>query len=353
MERQHKIIVAIVLAAAVALLGTYISAKTENEDSSALLRGNQNLLQRQLSQAIDPKTVTVKGDNQGQNVVSSRLPPFQFMGPFDDIRDRTNLDKRHDGCMRFKCSAAKEAHCQDHYAETDYDHPNNPPCCTHILRDMLKLVDTALGSLDLEYFTVYGTLLGLVRNDHVIPWTADNDFLMSFAVHEELIRNQDYIREKFGLRLYKYMYHRVCVAENFMGGKLNRWKSTSMSVPGRKTYIDIFPYSDFFIGDVDPSSGRLIDERGCGFDVPVFRPAKRISVYNNTFQVSVPNDFISVLEKEYGPNWKTPDKGSKMHGNTKCVGYSKEFYREAGREMRREEDKKWLNMWNKILGRLN
>jgi hypothetical protein len=190
-------------------------------------------------------------------------------------------------------------------------------------------------------------LLGLVRNDHVIPWTADNDFLMSFAVHEELIRNQDYIREKFGLRLYKFNYHRVCVAENFMGGKLNRWKSTSMSLPGRKTYIDIFPYSDFFIGDVDPSSGRLIDERGCGFDVPVFRPAKRISVYNNTFQVSVPNDFIFVLETEYGPNWKIPDNRRKKHGFTKCVGYSQEFYR------KREEDKKWLNMWNKKLGRLN
>ena len=62
MERQYKIIMAIVLAA-VALLGMYISAETENEDASALLRGDQNLRQRQLSQAIDPKTVTAKGDN--------------------------------------------------------------------------------------------------------------------------------------------------------------------------------------------------------------------------------------------------------------------------------------------------
>jgi hypothetical protein len=267
-----------------------------------------------------------------------------FIGPYDDRRIRAVRVARYDGCMRFMCSKATSAHCQDHRAETVYDHPTNPPCCTHILRDMIRVTDEALGSLNLEYFAAYGTLLGLVRNDHVIPWTADNDFVMSFAVHEELIRNRDYLRERFGLHLCKDTYLRCCVAENFMGGQLARWRTKRYDkfVAKRGNYIDAFPYSDFFIGDLEPKSGQFIDERGCGYDVPVFRPMNRISVYNNTFQVNVPNDFLAVLEHEYGKNWRTPDRG-RGHGNTKC-GLTK-FFRKG------ENDTAWFNMWNNILGR--
>lgn len=158
-----------------------------------------------------------------------KLPRFQFPGPYNDRKNNyTNRAARWDGCMRFLCAKAEAPHCHDHRAETNYHHPTDPPCCTHILRDMIRLTDAALSSMNLEYFAMYGTLLGLVRNGHVIPWTADNDFAMSFEVHEEMVRNRDYIQEHFGLHLTKDDYMRTCAADNFMGGALARWRTTKL-----------------------------------------------------------------------------------------------------------------------------
>ena len=79
---------------------------------------------------------------------------------------------RYEGCMRFTCANYTQPHCQDNFAETDYK-GDNPPCCSHVLRDMIRTIDDALfDGLGLEYFAGYGTLLGLVRNDHVLPWVS-------------------------------------------------------------------------------------------------------------------------------------------------------------------------------------
>ena len=80
--------------------------------------------------------------------------------------------ERYEGCMRFKCANYTQPHCQDNFADTDYT-GENPPCCSHVLRDMIRTMDDALfDGLGLEYFAGYGTLLGLIRNDHVIPWVS-------------------------------------------------------------------------------------------------------------------------------------------------------------------------------------
>lgn len=111
------------------------------------------------------------------------------------------------------------------------------------------------------------------------------------------------------------------------------------------SYGNFLPYSDFFIGDMNPSTGMFIDERACQFEGGAFRPARRMWVYNYTFQVNVPNDFNYVLEQMYGPDWRTPDKSSSPHGNTACAGKGNKYWRSG------EQDTKWLDMWNEILDR--
>ena len=78
-------------------------------------------------------------------------------------------------CMDFKCNTDVEV-C-DNTSPTTYNNPNGP-CCTHILRDMLHVIDDSMATLELDYFIGFGTLLGLTRSGKVIPWTADNDIVI-------------------------------------------------------------------------------------------------------------------------------------------------------------------------------
>ena len=78
-------------------------------------------------------------------------------------------------CMDFKCNTDVEV-C-DNTSPTTYNNPNGP-CCTHILRDMLHVIDDSMATLGLDYFVGFGTLLGLTRSGKVIPWTADNDIVI-------------------------------------------------------------------------------------------------------------------------------------------------------------------------------
>ena len=65
----------------------------------------------------------------------------------------------------------------DNYDETNYNGPE-PPCCVHILRDMARTFDETMCGLGLEYVATFGTLLGLVRSDRMIPWTSDIDYII-------------------------------------------------------------------------------------------------------------------------------------------------------------------------------
>jgi len=252
---------------------------------------------------------------------------------------------RYEGCLRYECAEHTEPHCRDNdFAETDYT-GEHPPCCKHILRDMIRVIDEAMSALGLEYFAGYGSLLGLVRNDYVIPWTADNDFVVSFAVANEIWKQQDFLNKEFGLRVFNDFYLRMCVEESFMGGALARWKTHKydelMWTHGE--YVDHFPYADFFYGEVDPISGQFVDERACAYNISSYFPATRLEVYKDEFSVSVPKDYMLVLDTVFGDNWKVPDS-SAAHGHTKCHAKGKfRKWHESG------VDQEWIDHWNELL----
>jgi len=278
--------------------------------------------------------------------------PLQFPKPrtvtFPPISSRTRI-KRYDGCLRYKCANYQEPHCRDNnFAATDYD-GFQPPCCFHILRDMIREIDDAMCTLGLEYYAAYGTLLGLVRDDHVIPWTADNDFVVSFAVAVEMYERRDYLEEQFGLFLFNDFYLRSCVTDKFMDGALLPWKTDEFDKTLQRTgqFINHFPYADFFYAEVDWTQGLFIDERGCDYDKDLYFPVRR-PVYNNTFHVNVPNDTDLVLSKVYGLDWRTPPINGSAHGFTSC-GETPQFFRHWTPEGTSRED--WIQRWNDILKR--
>jgi len=85
-----------------------------------------------------------------------------------------------------------------------------PICCSAVLGKMLRDLKWALNTLSVEYRVVYGTLLGAVRSQAIIPWTYDIDIALpessfyrntlTFSALQKLLGNQYYVGESFDMQ---------------------------------------------------------------------------------------------------------------------------------------------------------
>ena len=101
--------------------------------------------------------------------------------------------------------------------EKPYEKPRDlfrialPICCSVVLGQMLEDLKRALGNMGIEYRLLFGTLLGAVRSQAIIPWTFDIDLAISepafndsatfSALQKELgaLGNQYFVGESFGM----------------------------------------------------------------------------------------------------------------------------------------------------------
>ena len=81
-----------------------------------------------------------------------------------------------------------------------------PICCSVVLGQMLVDLVWALTRLGIEYRIIYGTLLGAVRSQAIIPWTADIDIALTksaidnastFSAIEKQLENRYYVGNSF------------------------------------------------------------------------------------------------------------------------------------------------------------
>lgn len=218
-------------------------------------------------------------------------------------------------CLRFECNW--DVNDCDTYEETNFDGPK-PPCCTHIMRDMARVFDNIMScELGLEYFVSFGMLLGFERADKIIPWTTDNDYLMTI---DNIIAMVDLwnttATTTHGLQIVYDMLWRVCVTPEFGNRRLLQWQTTNEThyYPSHDDPIRNYVFSDIF--DLyDHNETTMMDIRECYHDVKAMRPAVLRTVYNGTVTQSFPANPDSILTTYYGHDWRVPKTGG---GGTHC-----------------------------------
>lgn len=298
-----------------------------------------------LVEFTDPKSVEVRDSppiesQQHQQQTYDPLEPMQDqqpqMYPFRDVSSYPGgpggkagfewfADQFSDmsQCIDFKCS--KDIDFCDNTSPTDYDGYGGlgfAPCCTHILRDILTVFDGTMSELGLDYFVGFGTLLGLIRSDRVIPWTIDNDIV----VEQRTLRAMAELwnEENTGLRFAfprsgkaQGGIPRMCVTQNFAGGGLLKWKATQKLA--KAFHNRGFPYLDFYIGK-NMSRNTWGNEywRCRHFHSDVF-PTKRQLVYGGQFALNFPRKPETLVERYYGLDWRTPQQEKKSHGNFRQI----------------------------------
>jgi len=220
-------------------------------------------------------------------------------------------------CLSFRCNK-NVAPC-DNGLPTNYDGPE-PPCCTHILRDMARIFDDTMCGLGLEYISTFGTLLGLVRSDRFIPWTSDIDYIIpSKYVANAMVDLWD-TRTTGMAHHFEKGLNRICVTGDFAGGELKeKWEDERPLLNWSDENAG--PYMDFYIGrNVTDQTYKPLPE--CEHLYRDVFPTKRVYVYNRTFATNMPANPDQLLRTMYGRNWRKPRANKSVHGGGPPCPYS-------------------------------
>lgn len=233
-------------------------------------------------------------------------------------------------CLDYKCTT-NAALC-DNALQTNYNDSladGTPPCCTHILRDMLHEFDDSMRRMGLDYFVGFGTLLGLVRSGRVIPWTIDNDMVLESQQDLRVLATLWDV-EATGLKvIYPTTsinrpqgprgFPRMCVTKDFAGGQLKKWEIPTPSDKRTKLpklfHDRGYPYIDFYFGTKFKHDTWGDEYMRCRHFVSDVFPTKRYAVYDGQFALNFPRDPVAVLKRYYGLNWMVPKRDKSQHGD--------------------------------------
>ena len=221
-------------------LFTYFSG-LESENTRAHLRSRQLLVEEENDENnrtyVDVVGFTLDVDSSSDIISSSLVDEEELIEPQPyQLRELSKYTKNglswyHNNehysdmsqCMDFKCNKNVEE-C-DNTESTTYIDPDGP-CCTHILRDMLRTFDDSMSTLGLDYFIGFGTLLGLTRSGKVIPWTADNDVIIDTKTLQAM--TDLWSTESTGLAFVSHKMGpknrgvpRMCITSHFAGASYN------------------------------------------------------------------------------------------------------------------------------------
>jgi hypothetical protein len=180
----------------------------------------------------------------------------------------------------------------------------NPPCCSHLLRDMLLDVGTWMEQYGVEYWVHFGTLLGIIREGTIFSWTADIDMAVELSHWERLckIKQARYDLWDLGYNFFdegnngeRYM-GRICFHDYWRGGILSKWPKP---LPRGEIYVNTYIYMDIYLGQIEYEGYRTYPVYNKWLPEDIW-PIK-ILPFSGRF-VPVPQHPENILNIYYG-NW--------------------------------------------------
>jgi len=182
-----------------------------------------------------------------------------------------------------------------------------PPCILDVLEEMMFDVVDSLGKSNLTYWISYGTLLGAVRDQKIIPWTTDIDIVVETNIWKRIAKRL-YDNSNLDEKGYRFFYDkkytdmaRLCIGDDHP--KYKQWEKTVIEEEGY--WNSGYPYVDFYQGV--PLKGwnyTILAGPPCTFAHSQIFPLVKIPLLGRL--VSAPRNYTSYLEQVYGPGWRSP-----------------------------------------------
>eukprot|EP01116_Phalansterium_solitarium_P012334 TRINITY_DN2852_c1_g1_i1.p1 TRINITY_DN2852_c1_g1~~TRINITY_DN2852_c1_g1_i1.p1 ORF type:complete len:318 (+),score=65.69 TRINITY_DN2852_c1_g1_i1:116-1069(+) len=238
---------------------------------------------------------------------------------------RTVYEVEYDwsSCMKLQ----HRKNCTEH----SRDDPTSIPCRAEILFDLVVEVDKALTDAGILHWYAFGTLLGAIRNQKIIPWTADADliymrengtqswFMLDVVpkVQQALLRKGILVFLEKGEERSKYDppgWGRACIATNSKKyAPFRIWERPKYWFP----YEHDFPYLDMFSGKTLPNSSNLVRvwPFSCRFDLRYILPVGHVKLYDT--MITAPRQPHRTSLTAYGPDYMLPPDSLSGHGDRK------------------------------------
>ena len=196
-------------------------------------------------------------------------------------------------CQHPPCS--REDNCSD---------PGFVRCCVDLLQELLEASDEFLKLHNLSYYVFWGTLLGSVRNDSIIPYTSDVDLVVERAdlsVLEGI--------ERWNSRYYFWVENpdigRLCLRDLQSPGSV-RWGKSFSDVP---VYVDF--YTPLHVPDSDGGKTVFPVVANCVFQSKlIYNDNQSATPFKigkiKQLEVPMPSQPEKLLEQIYGSGWDEP-----------------------------------------------
>ena len=178
-----------------------------------------------------------------------------------------------------------------------------------MLRDTGEILDRC----GIHYVLEAGTLLGIVRENRLLPWDNDVDITVTRDYEKKLLRN----RWRFWLKGYRFYVRRY----KRDVGPFRKGQVRIIRIQTRRlVFVKDISLMDIFVK-------RLVDDRyywTVGVKKAVMKSTPRRFYEESTrmefdgMEYSVPEDYEGYLEYHYGKDWRTPIKEWNFRTSDSC-----------------------------------